>query len=96
MKFVIEQPDGTSVTVTDARVWAAANGVEITGKVTNPRRLPQVKGLPILKGFVGPYWKDGTVLYAPNMMGMKDGKWRKMHRPRSPLMRSPPRFGDRI
>ena len=31
----------------------------------NPRRLAQVQGLPFLKGYVGPYWKDGTVLYAP-------------------------------
>jgi hypothetical protein len=54
-----------NVTVRNIRVWAAANNVDITGTVRNPRRLAQVQGLPFLKGYVGPYWKDGTVLYAP-------------------------------
>jgi hypothetical protein len=61
MKLMIEQPDGSSVTVRDLRVYAAAHDIDIVGTVTNPRRLAQVQGLPLLKGYVGPYWKGSDV-----------------------------------
>jgi hypothetical protein len=65
---IIEQLDGSSVTIRDIRVWAAAHGVDIVGTVTNPRRLAQVQGLPILKQYVGPFWMgNDTVRYAPRM-----------------------------
>jgi hypothetical protein len=54
MKFIIEQPDGSNVTVRDIRVWAATHDVDIAGTVTNPplRRAE----LPILRQCIGPIW----------------------------------------